>query len=197
MKKFLSVFLSVLMLVTVLTPAMSASAADEALLPDDAVILIPETATAQESAAANRLRDLIADISGVTHEVMTANTAGAYEIAVGALGKSGADLSGKPDGSYVIKSYDGGVAIEGAGVRGNIYGVYDFIRQCGGGRYYISSEFSKSRDSILLPENADKDRPRTCRTSFPSTRSCRASRPASPCAYRRYSHLLSYQPCNA
>ena len=155
MKKALSVLLSVLMLVTVFAPAIGASAEGEALLSDDAVILIPENATAQESAAADRLRDLIAEISGVTHEVATANPDGAYEIAVGTLGKTDADLSAKPDGSYIIKSYDGGVAIEGAGLRGNIYGVYDFIREFGGGRYYISSEMSKSRDSILLPENAD------------------------------------------
>ncbi|MBQ6021192.1 MAG: DUF4838 domain-containing protein [Clostridia bacterium] len=155
MKKLLSVILSALMLGACLTSALGASAADEALLPDDAVILIPADATAQESAAANRLRDLIAEISGVTHEVVTENPGGAYEISVGRTDKVDADLAGMPDGSYVIKSYGGGVAIVGAGVRGNIYGVYDFIRQFGGGRYYISSEFSKSRDSVLLPEKAD------------------------------------------
>ena len=155
MKKILSVLISCLMLISVFLPAVPVSAAAESLLPDDAVILIPESASMQETAAANRLRDLITEISGVTHEVVTANPDGAYEIAVGALGKIDADLSEKPDGSYIIKAYDNGVALEGAGVRGNIYAVYDFIRQYGGGRYYTSAELTKSRDSILLPENAD------------------------------------------
>lgn len=155
MKKTISVLISCLMLISIFGPCISVFAAAESLLPDDAVILIPESASAQETAAANRLRDLIAEISGVEHEVVTANPSGAYEIAVGALGKIDADLSEKPDGSYIIKAYDNGVAIEGAGVRGNIYGVYDFIRQFGGGRYYISTELSKSRDSILLPDKAD------------------------------------------
>ena len=155
MKKALLIMLSFLMAFTALTPAIGASAADEALLPDGAVILVPENATAQETAAANRLRELIADISGVSHEIVTANDAGAYEISVGATGRVEADLTGKPDGSYVIKSYDGGAAIVGAGGKGNIYGVYDFIRRFGGGRYYISTELAKSRNSILLPEGAD------------------------------------------
>ena len=97
MKKALSVLLSVLMLVTVFVPALGVFAEGEALLPDDTLILIPENATTQEAAAADRLRDLIADISGVTHEVVTDNPDGAYEIAVGSLGKTDADLSAKPE----------------------------------------------------------------------------------------------------
>ncbi len=46
---------------TALTPAQNASAADDAPLSDNAVILIPANTTAQEIAAADRLRDPYCD----------------------------------------------------------------------------------------------------------------------------------------
>ena len=156
MKKILSFILSTLILVTALLPINSVSAAEsEKLLPDNAVILIPENATVQEAAAAEKLKELIAEISDVSHEIVTSNPNGFYEISVGGTGRVEADFNGKPDGSYVIKNYNGGVAICGTPNRGNIWGVYDFIRRYGGGIYYISAEMAKTRSSILLPENAD------------------------------------------
>ena len=74
--------------------------AAENILPADTVIVIPQAATAQESAAADRLADLIHRVSGVLPAVVTdAQPVGAYEIAVGNTNRYAADLAGKPDGS--------------------------------------------------------------------------------------------------
>lgn len=156
MKKILSLLLTAIIPVTSLLLLNTVSASEsEKLLTSSAVILIPENATVQETAAAERLQELIAEISGVSHEIVTSNPNDFYEISVGETGRVEADFSGKLDGSYIIKSYDNGVAIVGTPNRGNIWGVYEFIRRYGGGIYYISAEMAKTRSSILLPENAD------------------------------------------
>ena len=101
--KWVSVLLcGILLLASVcFVPSASVGAAENTL-PADAVIVIPQNATAQESAAADRLADLINRVTGVLPAVITDDQPiSAYEIAVGNTNRFSANLSGQPDGRGV------------------------------------------------------------------------------------------------
>lgn len=124
-------------------------------LPSDTVILVPAAANTYEQAAARRLQARLSEQFGISPEIVT-EAAGAFEISVGETGRIDAGLAGKPDGSYVIRAYPGGVALCGAGVRGNINAVYRFLEEFGGCKVYTGAMgMTKGKTAISVPADAD------------------------------------------
>lgn len=155
MKKLLCVLLCCVLLLGSAALAACAETA-EALLPADTVIVIPAAATLQETAAAEKLVELFRrGAFGEPAIITDDNEKTAFEIAIGNTNRFSADLTGKPDGSYVIKSYDGGVAIVGAGKRGVIYGVYGFMKEYADAKFLTLAGFYTDRTAVLMPQNAD------------------------------------------
>ena len=110
----------------------SASAADDTVtVPAGAAIVIPADATALERTAADRLCLKLNELFSLSTEVTTAPD-GRFEISVGRTDRVSDDMTAAPDGSYVIRAYPGGIALCGAGGRGNISAVYRFLEEYGG-----------------------------------------------------------------
>ena len=60
------------------------------------------------------------------------------------------------DGGYVIKSYDGGIAVVGAGNRGNIYGVCRLLKEFGGYRCFVAGDkLANGGDALNIPNDVD------------------------------------------
>ena len=150
-KRWVALLLSAIIIFGACPPA---SATGETVLSQDAVILIPENATVLETAAAERLRERLSEHFGIALEIETSST-GAFEISLGATGRIDADLSGKPDGSYVIRAYPGGVALCGAGVRGSINAVYRFLEEFGGCKVYTRDGMTTAQTSVCIPTDTN------------------------------------------
>lgn len=120
------------------------------------VIIRPENASASNVTAAEELKRYLKLICGAELEIKTdAEEPSACEIAVGYTNRSKniADIESRlgKDG-FIIKSVDKRVFILGSGVRGALYGVYNFLEEYLGCRFY-TSEYEKipSRDTVTIP----------------------------------------------
>ncbi len=155
MKKLLLKVLSVAM--AVLIGASVGAFASAAEPPTNVRIVIPENANNYEKAAAEYLKSTVMASTGVEYDIVTDTTAPeGYEIAVGNTNRLSADVSNLDDGAYVIKTFNGGVAVVGAGTRGNIYGVCRLLKDYGGYRCYVSGEsLTNDGSALAIPENVD------------------------------------------
>ena len=120
---------SVIIAASVLTIGVGAVSGDERGL--NIRIVISENANSLERAAAEFLRDTVRESTNIEYPIITDSEGKkGFEIAVGKTRRFDYDVSSFDDGGYVIKSYDGGIAVVGAGNRGNIYGVCSERRRC-------------------------------------------------------------------
>lgn len=144
MKKFISIFMVTVLLLS--TMGIFASAAESDFKISDAVIVIAEDVSITDNYAANRLKYYLDEITGGDIQIVADTADYQYEISVGATSRSDADFSSAADGSYVITSTDDEIIIDGAGNKGTINGVYAFLEKYCGCHWYES-------EVIVIPEN--------------------------------------------
>lgn len=144
MKKFISIFMVTVLLLS--TMGIFASAAESDFKISDAVIVIAEDVSITDNYAANRLKYYLDEITGGDIQIVADTADYQYEISVGATSRSDADFSSAADGSYVITSTDDEIIIDGAGNKGTINGVYAFLEK------YCDCHWYES-EVIVIPEN--------------------------------------------
>ncbi|MDR1630461.1 MAG: DUF4838 domain-containing protein [Oscillospiraceae bacterium] len=119
----------------------------------DYKIVVSESASASEVTAANELQTYIAQISGCTLPIVP-DTAPVteHEICVGLTSREGEyytlDRGGLGDEGFVLKVFDERLVIAGGALRGTLYGVYTFLEERLGCRWF-TPELS------VIPENSD------------------------------------------
>ncbi len=147
MKKFISILLAIVIIVSVFP--MSAFAAEEKFSVADAVIVVASDLAATEKFAAEKLKYYLDEITGGDIEIVTdGGEKYDFEISVGATDRTNDDFSDRADGSYVIKSTEDLLIINGAGNKGTINGVYAFLEKFCGCHWYES-------EVIIIPDNSD------------------------------------------
>lgn len=144
MKKFISVFMVTVLLLS--TMGVFAGAADSDFNISDAVIVIAEDASITDNYAANRLKYYLDKITDGDIQIVDDTAEYQFEISVGATKRSDADFSSAADGSYIITSTDNELIIDGAGNKGTINGVYAFLEK------YCDCHWYES-EVIIIPEN--------------------------------------------
>jgi hypothetical protein len=143
MKKMISIFLA---LITAAGVSVSAGATGNELDISGASIIISCDATETDRYAAQRLEYYLEEITGSDIAVITDDNEAPVEICVGATNRDDTDFSDVADGSYIIKSTDNKVIINGAGNKGTINGVYAFLEKYCGCHWYEA-------EVIVIPEN--------------------------------------------
>lgn len=158
MKKLISLILTAIFAVPALIftaiPSFAAGENDDA---QDITIVIPSNANTYEKAAAEFLRDTVRESTGAEYAIVTDSQAkGSFEISVGATNRVYADLAALADGSYFIKSYNGGVAVIGAGTRGNIYGVCRLLKDFGNYHSFVAGDkLTNDGSALSFTDNID------------------------------------------
>ena len=146
MKKFLSVLLAITI---VFSLSVFASAEGNGFRVSDAVIVVGKNAVSTDLYAAQKLENYLEKITGEDIAVVTDDTeVNVKEIVVGETNRATVDFENPKNGSYVIKSDNNKLIIAGYGTRGTIYGVYAFLEDFCGCRWYETN-------IIKIPENAD------------------------------------------
>ena len=145
-KKLLSIVLSVVLVFSLFTVVFAAE--ENGFNVADAVIVIPQNASITDNYAAERLKYYLDEITGGSIEIISESSSADFEIAVGATNRTDYDFSQSADGSYIIKSTDKRIVINGAGNKGTINGVYAFLEKYCGCHWYEA-------EVIIIPENAD------------------------------------------
>ena len=107
----------------------------------EAVIVIPKNANAEEKYAADLIQKYlkIKDSSAKPAIIKDSEAQGShgFEISVGKTTRPKGSPKYTSDGSYSIKSYNGGIAITGVGQLGLMHGAMRFMEACGG-YFYLS-----------------------------------------------------------
>lgn len=146
MKKAISLLLTLITLFSF--SATAAAEGSEKIFPvTEAVITVGENASSGEIYAAERLEYYLEKITGKDISVENDATDSEYEIIVGKTCRSDIAFQSSENGSYVIKSDENTVIISGVGSRGTLYGVYAFLEDYCGCRWY-------EKDVIKIPEDA-------------------------------------------
>ena len=128
-------------------------------------IIRPENSTDANMKATSELRSYIQKISGVQIPVKTdSEPVGEYEILVGYTNRSAEgqfDTAKLGDEGFVIETVGKKLFIAGSGVRGALYGVYTFLEDYLGCRFYASDyEKIPSRDVLgVQPIERDEQIP--------------------------------------
>ena len=128
-------------------------------------IIRPENSTDANAKAASELRSYINKITGVQIPVKTdSEPVGEYEILVGYTNRSAEgqfDTAKLGDEGFVIETVGKKLFIAGSGVRGALYGVYTFLEDYLGCRFYASDyEKIPSRDVLgVQPIERDEQIP--------------------------------------
>lgn len=128
-------------------------------------IIRPEKSTDANMKAASELRSYIEKIAGVQIPIKTdAEAAGEYEILVGYTNRSAEgqfDTAKLGNEGFVIETVGKKLFIAGSGVRGALYGVYTFLEDYLGCRFYTSDyEKIPSRDVLgVQPIERDEQIP--------------------------------------
>lgn len=115
-------------------------------------VLLPEEPTAGESFAAEKLCACLGEVFGTAPQTVTAPTG--RDIALGAAART--DVSELADNGYRIQVIDGGIHINGTGVRGLQTGVYRFLEEfCGRKVYTADITVLPQADSVSVPADTD------------------------------------------
>ena len=104
-------------------------------------IVLPKGSSPSEHRAAAELKEHIRLISGATLPIVSEKTGPSILIGGGAA-PAGVDLSGLGDEGFVIKTIGEDLVIAGGRLRGTMYGVYGFLEDVLGCRWY-SAQVSK------------------------------------------------------
>ncbi|MBQ7827032.1 MAG: DUF4838 domain-containing protein [Clostridia bacterium] len=101
------------------------------------VIVCPEDADESQKFAADELRRFLGDACGIYPEIVTET--GGYAITLVC------DTTGEAygDEAFNVKSHEKGITITGGRWRGCMYGVYDFLEECIGYRFYYRNIAAK------------------------------------------------------
>ena len=152
MKKIISIILSVMMVMTMLISAVVPAFAAETT---DTRIVISTAANKYEIAAAEFLRDTVKASTGTEYKIVyDSSSAAGFEIAVGNTNRLSVDMSAYDDGTYIIRSFAGGVAVVGAGTKGNVYGVCRLLKDYGNYRCYVAGDdFTNDGSALSFPDN--------------------------------------------
>lgn len=146
MKKIISVLL-VLMFIFSLSSTVGATSMDFNIT--DAVIVVGKNASVTDLYAAEKLEYYLQKITGKDIAVITDDSeVQTKEIVVGETNRAPVGFENPKNGSYVIKSDADKLVIAGYGTRGTIYGVYGFLEDYCGCRWYETN-------IIKIPENAE------------------------------------------
>lgn len=148
MKKIISLLLA---LTFILPICVTAGAQDvETGFPvSEAVIVVGENAVQTDIFAARKLEYYLEKITGKDIRTVTdTEEKHSAEIVVGDTNRADVDFDYTDNGSYAIRSTQEQVVISGVGSRGTIYGVYAFLEDFCGCRWYET-------EVIRIPENAD------------------------------------------
>ena len=149
MKRFLSVFL-VLLLMASIVPI--ANAANEVSIDSTWEILVSESATASESSVVRELNDCLCEIFGTPLQTTTSPTG--HDIVLGAA--SSVDVSEIAENGYRIQVIDGSVHIGGTGALGLKRGVLRFLEEFCGRKVYTSEiTLLPQADTIEIPSGTD------------------------------------------
>ncbi len=152
LKKLISILLAMLIVMTALiTAVVPVFAADTT----DTKIVIPSAADKYELAAAQFLRDTVKASTGTEYKIVyDSSPKTGFEIAVGSTNRLTVDMSSYDNGAYVIRSFSGGVAVVGAGTRGNIYGVCRLLKDYGNYRCFVAGDdFTNDGSALVFPDN--------------------------------------------
>lgn len=152
MKKIVSALVAALMLAVTLLPTVIAQP-----LQANAVIVIPENASITEKYAAEALQKGIGEVTKQTVSIVADNEkTDAFKFLVGATAMTVNKPVNETDGSYIIKSGNNCIEINGNGNKGTIYGVYRFLEEYAGFKIYSEQIGYKSYTGKLeMPGNAD------------------------------------------
>lgn len=152
MKKIVSALVAALMLAVTLLPTVMAQP-----LQANAVIVIPENASITEKYAAEALQKGIGEVTKQTVSIVADNEkTDAFKFLVGATAMTVNKPVNETDGSYIIKSGNNCIEINGNGNKGTIYGVYRFLEEYAGFKMYSEKTGYKSYTGKLeMPDNAD------------------------------------------
>jgi len=120
-------------------------------------IIIPSNANEYEKAAAEFLRDTVKASTGTEYAIASdSEDKSGFEIAIGETNRIPDVVCDIADGAYIIKSYDGGIAVKGSGTRGNIYGVCRLLKDFGNYRCFVAGDSLKNDGSELkFKDNTD------------------------------------------
>lgn len=141
MKKILCVLLSLCMLAGI---CFTASATDASILLKDVTIVVSENPSDTDLYAAERLEYYLEKITGADISVTDQST----DLPVVFVGSAaGLEIESEDNGSYMIKSENNTVFIQGVGSRGTIYAVYGFLEKYCGCKWY-------KHDNVVIPENS-------------------------------------------
>ena len=154
LKKTLSVILALVFTMCIFVPAF---AEGDDILPDNAVIVIAEKASATDKSAAQIIQKNLAAVTGIKYDILP-DTAkfGGYIISVGNNTRFPVDTSDLDDGGYRIKAFKNGVSIAGEGNRGTLYGAYAFLEKCAGCHCYTASMgVTSDWDKVVIPDDLD------------------------------------------
>jgi len=125
-----------------------------------AVIVIPTNATEEEFYAASMLQLAIMELDNYSPDIITdaslQESTGLREISVGNTNRPHGINGYTSEGSYYIKSYNGGISITGIGERGVIDGAVEFLRLCGG-CYWLTWDAGMKSNQDCLKYSADID----------------------------------------
>ena len=150
MKKLLSLFAALcLLLPSCLCLAFAADA--------ELRIVIPQAGTSEDRYAADVLQTYLSQITGKTPQIVSDDAASSgTEIAVGATDRDTFDATGLKHGGYHIGRSDETICIQGAGEKGTLNGVYAFLREYCGCRWYAPEEIVVPKaDTLSLPDAID------------------------------------------
>lgn len=148
MKKIISMLLCLLMLLSCFAvQGFAAEKKNGELSLADAVIAVSPVASDTELYAAETLERYLEQITGNSFDIVnTDENVDSIKIVVGLAVNLGVEVDGEMNGSYVIKSTADTLTIAGVGSRGTIYGVYAFLEDYCGCKWFES-------DVIVVPEN--------------------------------------------
>lgn len=159
MKKILAFILAVVMIFSVMSTAFAADILTNRLMIYDSAsgkklpIIIAEDAAATDRTAASKLQTYLKKCTGADFEIATGGDEGIF---VGSIGAEKMDMSALKDEGYRIKALENGLAIAGIGKRGTIYGVFAFLRDFCGCRWYSYNLIvTPSTDSICIANDTD------------------------------------------
>lgn len=145
MKRFISFLISTAIIFSCVITASAENITDRFSVAD-AVIVISENATDNEVYAAEKLEYYLEQILSKDVEITKDEVSGEKII----VGNTAANIDFDTDenGSYIIKSDKNKIVIAGVGSRGTLYGVYAFLEDYCGCRWY-------EKDIIKIPQNTD------------------------------------------
>ena len=151
MKRVLSVILTLLLILCCMPAALADDAlvvASRSVIPD---VVLPENAAPQQRNAANVLRQTLQDATNCS-----AGTA-APECRI-VLDDPSVQPPSDKDGAYRIVQKDGDVFISGAGQRGTLYGVYAFLQDVCGLRWYTHDlRVLPDTDYVTVPRGYERN----------------------------------------